>query len=152
MSCIYLNLNHYQQTANQLFKLCYARGNGMDYHKTRKLFFADTGLISEIEANILAFTNRLMQWNRAAYFERYAHKLNTEKKQDIPDRLKTIQPVEFKPYQLLMWLQCIDYQCSDSTEYNDSYERETLDAIIQDIKDTLITTHSDYKAATWCAS
>lgn len=54
-----------------------------------------------------------------------------------------------EPYQLLKHMQCVNYQCIDSTEYRESELSKWFKKLIYTLKDALISEQASYKQANW---
>lgn len=89
------------------------------------------------------FVGRLFEWNQKAYSERYAEE----------DEIYPLSPgwvFDTCIFQALKYMECIRYQCVDSTEFNSSEDVEALEELISAVKNWIIGEMQEYKAAKWC--
>lgn len=90
-----------------------------------------------------SFIKRLHDWNHRAYSERYGEPV------DIPAFKPCSESPKLSPVELLKLLQSIDYQCSDSTDYRQSGDREVLRDTVSSLQGLIISRLPEYEAAAW---
>lgn len=145
MSCMELTKNHYQFVADQLYKVCLEFNRRIEFHTTRKAFpFVDC---EDLERSVILYVRKLQSWNVIAHDERYP---DTQDPAYKPDHVKKVGTfIELNVYQLLKALECIDYQCIDSEDYDKSEECKLLRTICNDCRYWALHEVPQYNDAKW---
>lgn len=98
------------------------------------------------ECNFVEFVQCLRDWNYRAYSERYS---------GHGEPLEPWEPWEYSGgqimglHQLLKTLQCLEYQCIDSSDFVDGPIRKALKELQASIALALIDETEEYKTALW---
>lgn len=129
MSCIV----HDNKTFNRVFWTIEAAQIGGDMIKECFRHIYDAGDL----------VKRLHDWNHRAYAERYAEQ------EEVPPYKPRAEAPKLSPVELAKLLQSINYQCSDSKQYQDSGDRRTVEEMISNLMAHIVSHLPEYKTAPW---
>ena len=149
MSCIYLDKEHYEYIADSLFRIGAQFNGSMHFSRTRKelgdLSSHDT---AQREWLVLQPVQELQSMNLMAYDERYPAQKDPDFRIDF---VKKVAPLggDLEPCRFLKALQCVRYQCVNSSHFKGSKLAGILDMIIEETRDHIINELPEYKSAKW---
>lgn len=117
-----------------LFKIDYWSDPAADYNKN-------------ITREINAFCQRLYVFNNKAYTQRYSE--TAEPATEFKPRKTKGYPCDKREVYLHKALSCVNYQCIDSDEYDESDTHNQLCKILQKLGAVVIERTHGYEAAPW---
>ena len=129
MSCVI----HDDKTYNQIFWTIEA---GQEHNGMLRECFRHI-------ADVPGLIKRLHSWNHIAYATRY------NEEADIPEFTPRAESPKLTPVELVKRLQSINYQCSDSNEYEQCNDKTTVKNTITKLCAHIVSELAEYEKAAW---